>query len=144
MRLASIGAMAFFVFVLCGFANTAFASDVSDIHQATTQTSNARFEIVQSQLSAKWTFRLDRYTGHIHQLVRTRDDGVTWEPMLVEKIPNISNPNRARFVIFTSGLAARHTFLMDSDTGQTWQLRTATVPSSGDGTLEINGWWLFE
>ena len=130
MRLAASSVMALFVFVLCSLANIAFArSDVSYVHQTTTPPLDARFEIVQSQLAAKWTFRLDRYTGYIHQLVKTPDGGNAWEPMLVQGISEISNPGRPRFVIFTSGLAARHTFLIDSDTGQTWTLVTITHPS---------------
>ena len=93
MRLAFSSVMALFVFVLCSLANIAFArSDVSYVHQTTTQPLDARFEIIQSQLAAKWTFRLDRYTGRVHQLVKTSDGGTAWETMLVEGIPNISSP----------------------------------------------------
>ena len=147
MRPASNGVMKLFVFVLAVWADTAFAqSRPSNVHQTTTSPADARFEIVQSQLAARWTFRLDRYTGRIHQLVKTWDDGAAWESMPVEGIPDISKPNRPRFVVFTSGIAAQHTFLIDSNTGQTWRLETRTFPdpdSEGD-PLEITGWWQFE
>lgn len=111
-----------FALIIVGVTSTASAqSDISDIHQSTTTPTDARFEIVQSQLAAKWTFRLDRYKGRIYQLVRTQEGGLTWEIMVVQGLPNVS-PTRPRFVIFTSGIAARHTFLMDCDTGQTWVL----------------------
>ncbi len=44
------------------------AQQTSDIHQQTTTPVGARFEIVQSELAAKWTFRLDRFTGRVSQL----------------------------------------------------------------------------
>ena len=145
MRPASKSVTKLFAFVLCCLANTASARS-NDVHQATTPPSDARFEIIQSQLAAKWTFRLDRYTGRVYQLVKTRDDRYTWESMPVEGIPDISKPNSPKFVIFTSGLAARHTFLMDSNTGQTWRLGTVTYPNpdSEYDPLEITGWWQFK
>ena len=96
------------------------AQEPSDIHQHTVAPSNARFEIVQSELAAKWTFRLDRFTGHVAQLTHNKDDDNVWEEMRVIGIPYVATPTRPRFQIFTSGLAARHTFLIDTDTGKTW------------------------
>lgn len=145
MRRSGQDVMAFFLFVLCGLAGTASAqSNVSDVHQMTTPPADARFQIVQSQLAAKWTFRLDRYAGHIHQLVKTQDGGAAWRAMVVEGMPELPRPDKPRFVIFTSGLAARHTYLMDAETGKTWQLRTTTFPISGADPMEITGWWPFE
>lgn len=122
MRLTSASLFTLFCIVLCSTLSPAFAQ--SKIHQTTTPPSNARFEIVQSPLAAKWTFRLDRYTGRVFQLVKTQGDGVAWEPMPIIRSPRSSKPMKPRFVIFTSGLAARHTFLMNSDTGQTWVLQS--------------------
>lgn len=146
MRPAFNGLMKLFAFILYFLLLADIALAQSNAHQTTMPPSDARFEIVQSQLAAKWTFRLDRYTGRVYQLVKTRDDGNVWESMPVEGIADISKSNRPRFVIFTSGLAARHTFLMDSNTGQTWKLGTITYPSSDSGgdPLEITGWWKFE
>ena len=47
-------------FFLLVFGSHLQAQEPSDIHQHTVAPSNARFEIVQSELAAKWTFRLDR------------------------------------------------------------------------------------
>ena len=115
--------MRLFLFVLCASANTAFALDAAT-PQMTTLPSDARYEIVQSPLAAKWTLRLDRYTGRVYQLVKTVNDDFVWEAMLLEGYYDMPEPNRPRFVIFSSGLAVRFTFLMDSDTGQTWVLGT--------------------
>ena len=127
--------MRLFFIVSCALANTAFAQLDPANHQMTTLPSDARYEIVQSPLAAKWTFRLDRYTGQVYQLVKTENGDAAWEEMLVEDHNEIQEPNKPKFVIFTSGIAARHTFLMDSYTGQTWMLGTA---------FEIAGWWKFK
>ena len=140
MRIASNGLIALLLSVFCSLPDTAIAQQlVKGAPQTTMPPADARYEILQSPLAARWTFRLDRYTGRVYQLVKMQEGGAAWEPMLVEGIPEISRPDRPRFVIFTSGLAARHTFLMDSDTGQTWML--GTVTSSED---EIAGWWRFK
>ena len=144
MRTAS-RAEAFLAFALCSLASTTSAqSSASDIHRATTSPSDARFEIIQSQLAAKWTFRLDRYTGHVRQLVKTQDGGSAWQAMSVEGLPELLRPNKPRFVIFTSGLAARHTFLMDTETGNTWVPVSTTFPIEGGDPVEIVEWWPLE
>lgn len=121
----------------------ALAQQPSDFHQQTTPSTNARFEIVQSQLSARWTFRLDRFTGQVAQLVRTRDDDTSWEQMVVDGLPTVTAPSRPRFQIFMSGLAARHTFLINTDTGQTWRVVTATRRRPDGTEYEANVWQRF-
>ena len=121
----------------------AFAREPTDFHQKTTLPTNARFEIVQSELTARWTFRLDRFTGQVAQLVKTQDDNTTWEEMTVNGLPKVTTPSRPRFQIFTSGLAARHTFLIDTDTGRTWLLVTI-MSRLPDGTeYEVILWQQF-
>ena len=122
------------ILILANFFPSAYAADV---HQMTNQPSYGRYQVVQSQLAAKWTFRLDRNTGRVWQLVKTKDDQPAWQTTVVFDPPKISNPTKPRFVIFTSGLAARHTFLMDSFTGKTWQLFQ-------DTSLNMVGWQPFQ
>jgi hypothetical protein len=129
-----------FLLILCG---NGLAQQTSDIHQHTTPPAGARFEVVQSELTAKWTFRLDRFTGHVAQLVKTKDDENTWEEMSVIDLPAVSAPLRPRFQLFTSGVAARFTFLIDMDTGKTW-LVVAGKRKREDGTeYEVNLWQAF-
>lgn len=71
-------AVALFLYV--GFS---VAQESKPAHQLTFPVPSARFEILQSPLAARWTFRLDRYTGKVWQLVKTKDDDNTWEEMLV-------------------------------------------------------------
>jgi len=82
-----------------------------------------RFEIVQSPLAAKWTFRLDRFAGEVCQLVETADKHLTWEEMKVLDLPSVDPlQKRVRFQIFTSPLAARHTYLIDLMSGKAWRV----------------------
>ena len=96
----------------------------SPIHNQTTAPADARFEIVQSQTAAKWTFRLDRYTGRIWQLTRTPSGGNVWQEMEVRQAETAPENGRPRFQVFLSGLAARHSFLIDTENGHTWFLAT--------------------
>lgn len=118
-------------------------AQASGLHQQTTPPLNAQFEVVQSQLAAKWTFRLDRFTGHVAQLVKTLDGENTWEEMLVPGLPIITAPARPSFQIFTSGLAARHTFLIDTDTGQTWVIVSVTQKRPDGTEYEVSAWEAF-
>jgi hypothetical protein len=118
-------------------------SGPSDVHQKTSPPPDARFEIVQSQLAAKWTFRLDRFTGHVAQLVVTSDDDTTWEEMPIWGLTQIPSPSRPRFQIFTSGLAARHTFLIDTTTGLTWKLVTSKKKAEDGTEYEVHSWQPF-
>lgn len=127
----------FFIYSI-GYAET------SNLHQRTTTPPDARFDIVQSELAAKWTFRLDTYTGKVFQLVSTTSGGNTWEEMLIQDLPKINDANKQRFILFTSGLAARHTFLMDGKTGKTWVVTESKIEISPDETSTINVWQPFE
>ena len=100
--------------VCCVAAASRTAAQPSDVHQTTQPPSDARYEIVQSELAAKWTFRLDRHTGRIAQLVSTKDEGLAWEDMLMAGLPSMATASKPRFQLFTSGIAARHTFLIDT------------------------------
>ncbi len=146
--------LALVIFVVLMFGGTLLAQEPSNIHQHTTPPPNARFEIIQSELTAMWTFRLDRFTGHICQLVAidtgakegesVRPNGnVTWEDMPVVGIGRVENPTRAHFQIFTSGLAAIHTYLIDTDTGKMWVLVKGQRKRDDGTKYEVNLWQPF-
>lgn len=132
------------VVIVTVFASTVGAQQPSDVHQHSTAPPNARFEIIQSELAAKWTFRLDRFTGRVAQLVRTKDDDNVWEEMQVIGLPQVRTQTRPHFQIFTSGLAARHTFLIDTDTGKTWVVVTGKKKRTDGTEYEVNVWQPFE
>ena len=66
---------------------------------------------------------------------------MTWRQMSVIELPAIADADEPRFVLFTSGIAARHTFLMDSRTGKTWMLMT--LSATEDEPEERVGWTPF-
>ncbi len=121
----------------------ASAQDATPPHQQTTPPPNARFEIVQSPLAARWTFRLDRFSGRVAQLVKTPDYDNIWKEMEIIGLPATSTPARPRFQIFTSGLAARYTFLLDTETGKTWLVVTGKRRSQDGSEYEVNLWQPF-
>ena len=110
------------------------------IHNSSTLGPASRYEIVQSSLAAKWTFRLDKVCGNVSQLVSTTKDAMTWESMGIVSAVKCNNDGKNRFQIFTSGLAARHTFLMNTENGKTWILTSYTNKEGN----EFNGWSIFE
>jgi hypothetical protein len=135
---------AIFTLAFIAFSGGAFAQEpATPSHQQTSPLPNSRFEVIQSPLAAKWTFRLDRYSGRIWQLVRTKDGDNMWEEMPVIGRPNLTTGPKPRFQMFTSGLAARHTFLIDADTGKTWLLTTTKRKDSDGIEHEINHWGPF-
>ncbi|MDE0533948.1 MAG: hypothetical protein OXI01_21240 [Albidovulum sp.] len=135
-----LGAIFAFAFSFLSGSATA-QSQSSNVHQSTTQPTDGRYEIVQSPVAAKWTFRLDRQRGNVDQLVETQDGALTWQSMFVLGLPDVSSARKARFTIFASGLAARFTFLIDNQTGQTWVLNS--LSDAEDGSDRLVGWLPF-
>lgn len=120
-------------FILFVFPTVASAQESSSPHYQTTPAATARYELVQSSLIARWTFRLDRFSGRVALLVKTMDDANTWQDMPVVGLPTIANPSSPRFQLFTSGIAARHTYLIDGQNGKTWMI-VSVVQSAADGS----------
>lgn len=109
-------------------------------HSQTSAPATSRFEIVQSHLAAKWTFLLDKYSGAVYQLVTTKDDGLAWENIPVKGLPKPTTPSRVRYQLFTSGIAARHTFLINIETSKTWYI----VNTKDEKGNEILAWEPFD
>lgn len=132
--------------ILALAATATLAADVDVTvrsHQFTTSSPVARFEVLQSTLAARWTFRLDRFTGRVWQLVKTKDDDNMWEEMKVFERPQVQPASRPRFQLFASGLAARHTFLLDGDTGKTWLVVTGKQKDKDGAEIEYQAWQPF-
>ena len=116
----------FLAFVILG-ASAALA----DPNQWTTTPPGGRFQIVQSALVLRQTFKLDNGTGHIWELGTSPGGDPMWQPVQVDNLPQIDKPT-PRFQIFCSGMAVRWCFMIDSWTGQTWILAVA-----GDGSQKF-------
>jgi hypothetical protein len=128
-------------FILATSLQFTFAqSKDSNIHASSTVGSQSRYEVIQSTLAARWTFRLDKVCGNIGQLVSTNNDGITWESMRVIGLPKCSADGKNRYQLFLSGIAARHTYLLNTENGKTWQIRTL----KDNQGLESTAWHLFD
>jgi len=84
----------------------------------------ARYEIVQSPIAVKQTFKLDTYTGEVYLLVHDFNDKNLWQRMSREFTlkPDPKNPDSRNYRIFVSALGTRYTFLINVNSGTTWQL----------------------
>lgn len=113
-------------------------------NQITPVPSDARFTVIQSEIGPKWTFKLDRLTGVVYQLITLEDENNRWERMRIEGLPKIDNPIRPRFILFTSANGPRWTFLMDTSTGRTWILVAHEVQTSEGETTTRYAWQRIE
>ena len=105
-------------------ATSASAQLETKTSQRTQPPPDARYEILQSDFVNVFTFRIDRFTGETAQLVLQDDSTLTWQA--IQKLPHpltdTTIPGRANYQVFTSGIARRYTFLINVNTGATWQL----------------------
>jgi hypothetical protein len=112
------------------------------VPRQTEAAAGSRFRIIQSDLAARLTFRLDRYSGKVSQLVRDTSGNSAWQSMDIFPEPSVKTPDHARFQIFTSGLAVKFTFLIDNDLGTTWQLVQATTKATDGTSSTVESWQL--
>lgn len=92
---------------------------------STSVVDSARYEIIQSPLESSFTFKLDKFSGHIFQLVRTKLREMHWEDMLVKDLHTIELDEilYPRFQIFMGVMGTADTYLLDTKTGVVWQLQ---------------------
>jgi hypothetical protein len=91
-----------------------------DVDQTSTPPPNARFEIVQSLLNLRDTFRLDRWSGATEILTEGKE-AFTWTSIPFVGPPNVT-PSGSRFQLTLSSVSAKGTYLIDTATGATWVL----------------------
>ncbi|MBQ7942173.1 MAG: hypothetical protein IJ328_07205 [Muribaculaceae bacterium] len=82
-----------------------------------------RYEIVQSNIARRYTFKIDKYRGIVYQLVQTEADGFAWQevPVLMRDFDEIK-PDTVNYHIFMGGTAVKDCFLINIHTGITWVL----------------------
>jgi hypothetical protein len=76
----------------------------------------------------------------VSQIVKDANGNNSWESMPISPAPIVKTPDHPRFQIFTSGIAARFTFLIDNDTGKTWQFVKVTSKAADGTESESNSW----
>jgi hypothetical protein len=91
-------------------------------HQFSSAPEISRFQIIQSEMGVRYTFNIDKYSGNVFQLVKSKS-GLTWQIIEAEiQDYDEKKPNQVNYQIFTSGSGVRYTFLINVNTGITWQL----------------------
>jgi hypothetical protein len=131
---SAIRSIALFAFCCLPLYAQEDSKDLTPIHSSTTEPSSARYEIVQSTQAARWTFKLDRQTGMVYQIVRAANDENIWEKMPVEHLP-LASTIGVHYELFLSDNPARLMLLMNLDTGRTWQLQRSTDPATKENTF---------
>jgi hypothetical protein len=84
-----------------------------------------RYSIHQSAIAAKGTYKLDSYEGDVYQMVEDRNKNSAWEKL--RKLPVYGSQDstvegRPNYQLFLSTIAMRFTYLINVNTGQTWEL----------------------
>ena len=120
----------FFVFfTLLLFCVSAFSIDVEKAVK--TSVAGGRFEIAQSEIARRCTFKLDKKYGKVYQMVKTSSGGITWEEMGIVKSDYNDESKEINYQLFLSGISLSDTFLINIHSGKTWQL----VENSNNKTL---------
>jgi hypothetical protein len=93
-------------------------------HERTLAPADARFEFVQSALGARFSFRVDKVTGRVDQIVMRSDSTLTWQrvPRLEHPAGDTQVPGHVNYQMFMSGIGNRYTYLLNLNNGATWQL----------------------
>lgn len=84
---------------------------------STSQT-GGRFEIIQSEVARGFTFKLDKYTGTVFQLVNDDKGVLVWEKVPVLSILNSDENNEITYQLFLGGLTVQDTYLLNIKTGK--------------------------
>jgi mannitol-1-phosphate/altronate dehydrogenase len=102
----------------------ALKNELNKTQEISLKSNSPRFQIVQSNIAAKGTFKLDTYEGKVYQLVVDYNNNESWQ--LLKRIGNSINDNQVdgqrNYEIFLSTIAMRYTYLINLNTGATWQL----------------------
>lgn len=117
--------------ILSIFVSLLFSLSIQAQEQySSTKTSlEGRYEIVQSNIARRYTFKIDKYHGVVYQLVQTATDGFAWQEVSVlYKSFDDVKPDTVNYQIYMGGTAVRDCFLVNIYTGRTWVL----VKSSDD------------
>jgi hypothetical protein len=120
------------IFCLIILASNLFGQE--KVSNQTTSLCGGRWEFFMSEIAAKITFKIDKFTGEVFVLAQRKDKTSTWE--LIKKEENskdFQKPDVINYQLFSSGLTLRHTYLLNTNTGLTWQLVTSE-----------NGSWAFQ
>lgn len=98
-------------------------SQVTNGSNQATSLCGGRWEFFMSEIAVTLTFKVDKFTGDVFQLVELKDKTPTW--VLIEREKNstdIQKQDCINYQLFSSGIGIRHTYLLNTNSGLTWQL----------------------
>lgn len=103
-----------------------FAVAGTDVHVEASQTTtapNGRYEIIQSSILRRLTFRVDKANGVVSQLVKSKDGSYWWSPIERQYSTNDTvYPGNINYQMFFGGFQASDAFLINVNTGETWMV----------------------
>lgn len=103
-----------------------FAQRNTEKQAVSTSQTGGRYEIKQSEIRRSLTFRLDKYTGEVYQLVEKKNDEFCWDYVKIydqEKVDRNHYENKEiTYQLYMGGKAVADCFLLNIKTGDTWQL----------------------
>lgn len=103
---------------------TALKAELNKTQEISLKSKSPRYQIVQSTLAARGTYKVDTYEGNVYQLVVDKNNNETWG--LLRRLGNSNNDEKVdgqrNYEIFLSTIAMRFTYLINLNTGATWQL----------------------
>lgn len=93
-------------------------------HEATLLPTDARYAFVQSHIAVSGTYKLDRYTGDVYQLIEKSDGNLAWDKLFRLAHPDDKGQKEgvANYQLFLSGIQMRLTFLMNVRSGAMWEI----------------------
>lgn len=110
----------FIVIVSC---NSIFAQDGNYQSVQTAQT-GGRFEIIQSNISEVYTFKLDKYSGAVYVYVKLPElEQPSW--LKIEKTIEVNDTisqNKINYQLFLGGKSLTDCYLININSGTTWSL----------------------
>lgn len=116
----------FLVIISFIFISLGAMAQIEKHPSVSTSQTGGRFEIIQSPIARRLTFRLDKYTGEVFQYVLGKDDKPLWEkvsnPWLSLILDKDKKQDYIKFQLFMGGIAVADCFLLDIETGITFNL----------------------
>lgn len=117
----------FFVIVCFLLTSIGSMAQLDTRTSVSTSQIGGRYEIIQSPIARKFTFKLDKFGGYVWQLVMADDNTFAWQPVAIlnmyQKYPDNDKNKDITYQIFIGGTSVQDCILMNIKTGDTWQLK---------------------
>lgn len=85
--------------------------------------SGGKYELVQSDMVARLTFKIDKHNGRVWQIIEESDGSYSWDMIEREESANdVKIDNKINYQFFMSGLAVKFSYLINVNTGIVWQI----------------------